>query len=156
MTKRNENRIEGPHASDEFWGPAVSVHTREQAIEDGVLVDVTRWASSGPDGMLGRFKVPVAITAALWAVIDVDRRDGEPHDDWRARVRERGESTRGRAHDVLWLARVAAARSLKADRARYPVLMTAEGRSGRFVRTRLVVEARIDGDGITIGFPSDF
>ena len=47
-----------------FWEPPVSVYTREQAIEDGVLVDVIDWASSGPDGMLGGFPVPVVMTRA--------------------------------------------------------------------------------------------
>src|ERR1035437_215853 len=37
-------------ANEDFWGPPISVYTREQAFEDGVLVDVTPWASSGPDG----------------------------------------------------------------------------------------------------------
>ena len=51
---------------DDFWGAPISIYTREQAIEDGVLVDVTEWAGSGPNGMLGGFSVPVAMTRALW------------------------------------------------------------------------------------------
>jgi hypothetical protein len=39
---------------------------------------------------------------------------------------------------------------------RYAVLMTSDGSGGRLVRNTLPVEVRIDGDGITIGFPEDF
>lgn len=39
----------------------ISVYTREQAIEDGVLIDVTETAVEAG------FRVPVAVTAAVWA-----------------------------------------------------------------------------------------
>jgi hypothetical protein len=63
-------------------------YTRAQAIEDGVLVDVSGWASSRE--MMGGFTIPVAMTAAVWALVQA------PEDS--------DESTRGRAHDVLWMA----------------------------------------------------
>jgi hypothetical protein len=138
----------------ELFGEPISVYTRAQALADGVLVDVTAWASSGPDGMLGGFSVPVAIPRALWAVIDIDH--GRPEAAWHTRVRARGESTRGRAHDVVWLAAVAARRSPDSQAVRYSVLMTVEGKSGRLVQRTVSVEARLDGDGVTIGFPEDF
>jgi hypothetical protein len=141
---------------EDFWGAPISVYTRAQAIEDGVLVDVTAWASSGSEGMLGGFRVPVAITRALWEVIDIDAPDGHEPPRWQALARRRGESTRGRAHDVLWLAAVAARRSPEADRIGYSVLISIEGQGGRLVRTRLTLEARLDGDGLTIGLPEDF
>jgi hypothetical protein len=152
-TKNNDSHT----AEQDFWGEPISVYTREQALADGVLVDVTEWASAGPNGMLGGFTLPVALTRALWAVIDIDEHDDrQAANDWRARVRARGESTRGRAHDVLWLARVAASRSPNADRVQYQVLLTLGGSSGRPARKRLTLEASIDGDGVTIGFPEDF
>jgi len=40
----------------------VSQYTRQDAIEDGVLIDVTDFAEQ----MLGVFKIPVAITATIW------------------------------------------------------------------------------------------
>jgi hypothetical protein len=143
-------------ADEDFWGAPISVYTREQALADGVLVDVTPWASSGPDGMMGGFRLPGAITRALWAVIDIDAPDGRDEPRWHLLARRRGESTRGRAHDVLWMAAVAARRNSETDRVGYSVLMTGEGRSGRLVRKRMTLEMVIDGDGITIGFPEDF
>ena len=157
MGEHETNRAAPSPTAEALWGDPISVYTREQAIEDGVLVDVTDWAGTGPDGMLGGFTVPVAITRTLWTVLDIDPHDGEPPViDWRTRVRKRGESTRGRAHDVLWLAAVAGRRSPTADRVRYAVLMTVAGPAGRPRRIRVLVEARIDGDGVTIGIPGDF
>ena len=42
------------------------------------------------------------------------------------------------------------------DAVRYPVLMTVKGTGGRLVRKTFRLEARIDADGVTIGFPEDF
>lgn len=78
----------------EFFGAPISVYTRAQAIEDGVLVDVTEWASADK-GFIGGFKCPVAVTREVWA--DIER--CPPLQD-----------IRGRAHDLLWMASLAARR----------------------------------------------
>uniref|UniRef100_A0A6M3LHU9 Uncharacterized protein n=1 Tax=viral metagenome TaxID=1070528 RepID=A0A6M3LHU9_9ZZZZ len=111
----------------QVFGEPISIYTRAQGIEDGVLVDVTEWASNRE--MMGGFTVPVAMTAALWAKV----------------VAPKGsiQDTRGRAHDVLWLASLAVRRRQEYYKVklgnRVPVL-------------RVVV----DGDGVTIGYPADF
>lgn len=156
QSKDISRRGEGQSPLTAFFGEPISIYTRQQAIEDGVLVDVSAWAGTGPEGMLGGFLVPVAVTRALWDIIDIDDLDGHEEPRWRAVARGHGESTRGRAHDVLWMARVAASRNPRGDRIQFPVLMTVEGGSGRLVRKRLTLEARIDGDGVTIGLPEDF
>lgn len=67
--------------SDDF----IHKYTREQALEDGVLIDLTEWAR-------GRgYKIPVAITAAAW--VEAIKVPAELNGD--------GQSERGRAHDVL-------------------------------------------------------
>lgn len=40
--------------------PVVFRYTRKQAIEDGVLVDISRWAAETG------FAIPVACTHAVW------------------------------------------------------------------------------------------
>jgi hypothetical protein len=67
--------------------PVIYRYTRQQAIEDGVLVDLTEWAKETG------FTVPVACTAAVW------------HDYITPPVgtKELGQSERGRGHDVLWM-----------------------------------------------------
>ena len=161
MADRTQPSVEGAHATPSppedwltaFFGEPISIYSREDAFEDRALVDVSEWSGSGPDGMLGGFAVPVAITRALWDVINLD---ALPEARWTRLVRERGESTRGRAHDVLWMAGVAARQNGTTDRMRFPVLMTVPGKAGRVVRKRLDLEAVIDADGVTVGFPEDF
>jgi len=48
-------------SSDSFWGPVISKYTRAQAIEDRVLIDVTKMAHEAG------FKYPTAVTSAVWA-----------------------------------------------------------------------------------------
>jgi len=67
--------------------PIIFRYTRAQAIEDGVLVDLTQWARETG------FVVPVACTSAVWNGHVV------PHYD----ARSLGQCERGRAHDLLWL-----------------------------------------------------
>lgn len=77
--------------SDSNDWPIIHSYSRAQAIEDGVLVDLTEWAKETG------FKVPVACTAAVWHGYIV------PKDE----LRPVGQSERGRAHDLLWLLYVA-------------------------------------------------
>ena len=44
----------------ELFGAPISIYTRAQAIEDGVLVDITEQARQQ------RFVFPMAMTSALW------------------------------------------------------------------------------------------
>ena len=62
-------------------------YSRAQAIEGGVLIDLTEWASE-----LG-FRFPVACTAAVWHGYVVPPEE----------TRQLGQSERGRAHDLLWM-----------------------------------------------------
>jgi len=67
--------------------PVIFRYTRAQAIEDGVLVDLTAWAKETG------FKFPVACTAAVWSEYVQPPKGTEGY----------GQSERGRAHDVLWM-----------------------------------------------------
>jgi hypothetical protein len=69
--------------------PVIFSYTRKQAIEDGVLIDLTEWAKETG------FRYPVACTAAVWQGHIV------PPEDTRAF----GQSERGRGHDLLWMVR---------------------------------------------------
>lgn len=68
----------------------IIAYTRADAIEDGVLVDVSEWA--GPTGMRPSFRCPVAVTAAVWADLNA------------IPEKKRHQDLRGRAHDLLWMA----------------------------------------------------
>jgi len=71
--------------------PVIFSYTRAQAIEDGVLVDLSAWAKEAG------FKVPVACTSTVWQGYIVPPPGTEKF----------GQSERGRAHDVLWMLFVA-------------------------------------------------
>ena len=77
----------------EEW-PVISRYTRAQALEDGVLVDVTDSAREAG------FKVPVVLTRAVWALV-------EPTE---AETAVDGQDVQGRLWDLLWLASLAARR----------------------------------------------
>lgn len=82
--------------NDTFWGEPISIYTRAQALADGVLVDLT--AQARPYG----FKIPLACTEAVWLSIQwTDTTEARKPD-------ATGQSTDGRLHDVLSLARMAA------------------------------------------------
>ena len=83
MIQSNKNPFEG--------APLIYSYSREQAIVDGVLVDLTPWA------LETGFTIPVACTAAVWNQYVV------PPDE----TKEQGQSERGRAHDLLWMLYVA-------------------------------------------------
>ena len=78
----------------ESFGPPISTYTRAQAIADGGLVDLTEWGSADK-GFIGGFKIPVAVTATVWA--DIERKPAL-------------QDVRGRAYDVLFMASLAARR----------------------------------------------
>jgi hypothetical protein len=103
----------------------IHVYTREQAIEDGTLVDLTPWAKETG------FKVPVACTSAVWDLIEANEAE-----------RERAfQDTRGRAHDVLWMAYLAARRAAggHTTELRFPVVFQVRGRPEFGLRKRKVL-----------------
>lgn len=77
-------------STDSIFGEVIYSYTRTQAIEDGVLVDVSETAAE-----LG-FRLPVAVSAAVWTRCV----------DWENE--EAGQDEKGRLWDVLWIARLAA------------------------------------------------
>ena len=79
----NETKLENPFED----ASVIFQYSRAQAIEDGVLIDLTEWAKETG------FKFPVACTAAVWNgyIVPTDR------------TRELGQSERGRGHDLLWM-----------------------------------------------------
>ena len=66
----------------------ISAYTRADAIEDGVLVDITKIAQEAG------FTVPVAVTSALFEILD-------PKLD----LQNEGQDFHGRVWDMLWILR---------------------------------------------------
>ncbi len=128
----------------EIFGEAISTYTRAQAIEDGVLVDVTETARE-----VG-FRFPVAMTRAAWEdCVTWSEADNK---------RQTYQDEAGRLWDVLWMASVAARRNSGSE-VRFQLYRVPRG--GRGVRPRLVTLQMLCGPGdegepvITIGLPGE-
>lgn len=90
---------EPPQGGDEgngFWDDAeiIDTYSRAQAIADGVLVDVSDTNEAREAG----FRVPVALTADVWA------RYAEWESEAQLKQRSLGQSTAGRLWDILYMA----------------------------------------------------
>ncbi len=118
----------------------ISVYSREQALEDGVLVDVSTVAREAG------FRWPVALSAGLWAAIEAI-----PPKLISA------EDVQGRLWDVLWMGALAARRSN--DRlVLYRLILNRieDGHRRKFITLKM--EIGQDGDGrpfITIMLPQE-
>ena len=75
-----------------LWEDAeiISVYTRAQALEDGVLVDISELAREAG------FKFPVAVTQGVWGVLNPTKE-----------LEAEGQSWKGRAWDMLTILRYA-------------------------------------------------
>ena len=74
----------------DLFGPVIHSYSRQNALDDGVLIDVTETAQEAG------FKIPVAVTQAVW-----DRYIEWTLDDTK---RQTYQDLQGRLWDVLWMA----------------------------------------------------
>jgi hypothetical protein len=101
----------------DLFGEVIHSYTRAQAIEDGVLIDLSALA---PEVCRQHYTAPVACTAAVWAI--VDRAVKNPR--WMNDVN-------GVVHDVLWMSRVSGAR-LDGFTKIFQVIIKGAGRKSTF------------------------
>ena len=90
MSNFQSNKTDG---SESLFGEVIFSYTRAQAIEGGMLIDVT------PTALEAGFRFPVAATAALMGAIETIPRQYS-HED-----------KEGRLRDVLWMTSLAARRA---------------------------------------------
>lgn len=136
----------------DFFGPAISIYTREQALEDGVLVDVSDLAREAG------FKIPVAVTSAVW------------HDciDWPEDSQQGfGQSIDSRGYDVVSMARYAVAGMGRVANPEGDILyvlnVIPKGMKGETITEiddftgaeKVTLKIVIDGDGATIMKPNE-
>ena len=124
----------------------ISTYTREQAIADGVLVDVTDTARQAG------IRYPVALTAAVWAdCVAWDAEDNER--------KQTAQYESGRLWDVLWMFRQAVNKGIDGDRLLFTLYRVP--RSGQRMSAELVTLRAIVGPGdhaepvITILMPNE-
>ncbi len=116
-------------------------YSRRQALEDGVLVDVSEMAREAG------FRYPVAVTRAVW--------DGVVTPD--AESRALGQSEAGRLWDVLTVLRVAIRRSKGlAQTLEFQVIVIQHGADRRIVTLKAVCGPADDGSPcITVMLPAE-
>lgn len=108
-------------ALDGIFGAPIYAYTRAQALEDGVLVDVTETAKEAG------FRVPVAMTTAAWAdAVEWTEADSK---------RQTSQDESGRLWDVVWMSYLAVRRGGMEPRKAFQLLRVPRG--GRGVRPRL-------------------
>lgn len=114
----------------DIFGEVIHTYTRQQAIEDGYLVDVSHQAVEAG------FCYPVALTRAVWEGCVAWSDDDSQ--------RQAYQDEAGRLWDVLWMASRAALRS-RGERVRFQLYRVPRG--GRGVRPRLVTLVMHIGPG---------
>ena len=95
----------------------ISTYTRAQAIEDGVLVDLSAVA---PGVCAQHYKYPIACTASVWGIIERAVKNEKHCND-----------LNGVIHDLLWMSRTYK-RQLDASTVIFRVKITGAGRQSVF------------------------
>lgn len=120
-------------------------YTRKEAIDDGVLIDVTQSAIEAG------FKIPVAATRAVWdQYIEWTNEDDK---------KQTAQHQSGRLWDVLWMLFIACKRSRDASEIRYYLYVVP--RDGRTKRAKKITLKSVIGGGdegepvITIMLPNE-
>jgi hypothetical protein len=97
-----------PDSIADVFGEVISSYSRAQALEDGVLVDLTEVAS---DVCAQHFKYPVACTAAVWEIIaGAVERKTQHNDSLNGAVPNllsvhTYNDLSGVVHDILWMSK---------------------------------------------------
>ena len=126
MTRSNEQTFASP------FGEVVYAYTRQQAIEDGVLIDVTEMAREAG------FRWPVTVTAAVWADCIAWSEDDD--------ARQVYQDESGRLWDLLFVATYAV-QSARQDHGQLRYDIWRIPRDGRSTDAQLVSLKLIAGPG---------
>lgn len=107
-------------------------YTRKQALEDGVLIDVTETAKEAG------FVIPVAVTNGLYAEYI------EPSES----LKNLGQTTNGRLWDVLFMLHLKIHNCPKANTVIYTVAFEKENRMTDEINLKAVIDGGDDGNPV--------
>jgi len=88
------------------FGETIYSYSRAQAIEDGVLVDLSQ-----ADSIRQHWKYPFACTSAVWAIIEES-------------LQQPGQDVSGICHDISTMAKLAIHNTRNADQILFTVIIT--------------------------------
>ena len=120
---------------ENLFGEMVYSYTREQAIKDGNLVDVSEM------GKEAGFNIPVAITRSLHSIIE----DIPPRSHY--------QSYQGRLWDILFMGNLAARNNLDTDTLYYKLILT-HGRN-KYITLKMVLHGGDNGEPVITIMLSD-
>lgn len=126
-----------------FWEGAevISAYSRAQAIEDGVLVDVSETAAEAG------FKVPVAVTQAVWSEVIAPSQEA---------IDTLGQSANGRLWDVFWMLFVAVKQTKEPSHTLRYKLLVADTDGAKEVTLKAIIGPGDTPDAVmTIMLPSE-
>lgn len=125
---------------NELFGDVVYGYSRAQALEDGVLVNLSALA---PDVCRQHFKYPVACTAAVYAIIE------------KALANKRWmNDIKGIVHDMLWMSR-SYARTIDESTRLFEVIIKGAGRKSKYA-FKIVCGPGDDGEPVmTVMLPEE-
>lgn len=139
MSDNPHNQQQDDH--DPFLDAVAHAYSRQQALEDGVLVD----AMQTPLGEVSRqhYRWPIAMTAGVWAVIQRAANNPKTYND-----------LSGVWHDILWLSQ-ATGQPLSPTEQLVTVTITGAGRRRRW-QFKLVSSPDDDGQPcLTVMLPDE-
>jgi hypothetical protein len=128
-----------------FYGKPIYVYSRAQALEDGVLVDVTQMAKEAG------FKIPVAVTRAVWDSYIVWSNEDS--------YKQTFQDHEGRLWDILWMLHLASKRNSEEAFLNYRLFVIP--RDGRSKKPRQIELKAVIGGGdngqavITVMLPDE-
>lgn len=122
----------------------ISIYTRQQAIEDGFLVEINSLSPELDKLAKEHYKHPICFTSALWTVVD----KAVKNEKWL-------NDLKGVIHDILWMSRVYKTH-LSPSAVRFKVIITGAGKKRNHILD-LHVHGGDEGEPvITIGYLEDF
>lgn len=140
---QNQTAVTEILSMSDIFGEPIHTYSRQQALDDGVLVDVTDMAKATG------FRFPVAMTSAAWAdAVKWTDKDSE---------RQTYQDESGRLKDALWMGYCAARRNSgksAVDFQFYRVPRGGRGHMARLTTLRIVCGMGDDGEPVmTIMMP---
>lgn len=138
MSEEKDKSQDGGDA-DEVWGEVIHSYSRKQAIEDGVLVDVTCMA------LQEGFVYPVALTSTLF--------NGHVVPDESSK--KRGESTMGRMHDLFTVLRASIGGAGDTDMLFFEVIFSSHGNPRRVKLKAMIGPGDTMAPVVTIMLPEE-
>ena len=119
----------------------ISTYTRKEAIEDGTLVDVS---ANFPDLCRRYYKYPIAVTGAVWQIIQKAVNCTRYANDYR-----------GVIADILWMSQKAISQRIDESQHLFSVIITGTGRRKHHT-FKIICHPGDDGEAcLTIMLPNE-